>query len=157
MLLAAIKTNTLLILLATFSLVNLSAAAQSTDTENPVQHAAETVARIHDSMLEPALFELEAVYLTKPHEIREHKKVVATYVNFCYVYSTHNRIGGYSESRAVEDGSDNNRLSILTDNGRGKFPGYDVGENAPCKATDIDREITADVALFAVPLYQKSK
>lgn len=157
---AAMKAKTLLILLAAFA-----AIAQAADTDDdPVHHAAKTVAHLHDSMLNPAAFELDAVYVTKPHEIREEKKglwgkghVIGTYVNFCYVYTTHNRMGGSSESRAIEDGSDNNRLSIVTDDGSGKFVGYDAGETAPCKAEEIDREITKDVAALAATLYQESK
>lgn len=168
MLEAAMKKKTLLILLVTFSLATLLGVAQApdreTDTDDPVHHAAHTVAHIHDSMLDPAAFDLNLVYVTKTHEIREPKKglwgkghVIGTYVNFCYVYTTRNRMGGSSESRAVEDGSDNYRLSIVTDDGSGKFPGYDVGDDAPCKQNEIDRDITADVAALAATLYQKSK
>src|SRR5689334_9993133 len=89
------------------------------------QHAAETVAHLHDTMLDPASFVLDGVYVTKPSK---HGKV-----SICYAFRSHNTMGGYAEARAVEDGEDKNRLSIYNrDDGHGKFQGYDVGWFAPC-------------------------
>jgi len=114
------------------------------------QHAAETVAKLHDTMLDPASFVLDGVYVTKPNKRSK--------VSLCYAFRSHNAMGGYAEGRAVEDGDDKNRLNLLKqDDGRGKFQGYDVGWIAPCKDKNIDREITADVARLAPALYAKSK
>ena len=114
------------------------------------QHAAETVARLHDTMLDPASFVLDGVYVTKPNK---HGKV-----SICYAFRSHNKMGGYAEGRAVEDGDDKNKLSMLSlDNGYGRFQGYDAGWVAPCKDKNIEREITGDVSKLALPLYKKSK
>jgi hypothetical protein len=113
-------------------------------------HAAETVARLHDTMLDPASFVLDNVFVSKPNKRGK--------VSICYAFRSHNAMGGYAEARAVEDGDDNNRLSVFKrDNGYGKFQGYDVGWIAPCKDKNIDREITADVMQLAPPLYKKSR
>jgi hypothetical protein len=112
------------------------------------QHAAATVAHLHDTMLDPASFVLDGVYLTKPSKRGN--------VTVCYAFRSHNTMGGYTAGRAVEDGDDHNRLSVYTaDNGEGRYAGYDVGWFAPCKEKNIDREITADVIPLAVPLYRK--
>jgi hypothetical protein len=114
------------------------------------QHAAETVAHLHDTMLDPASFVLSGVYVTKPNKRGK--------LSVCYVFRSHNAMGGYAEGRAVEDGDDKNRLNVLKrDDGYGKFQGYDVGWIAPCKDKNIDREITADVARLAPALYATSK
>ncbi len=114
------------------------------------QHAAETVAHLHDTMLDPASFVLDAAYVTKPTKKGN--------VSLCYAFRSHNTMGGYSEARAVENGDDKNRLSVFNrDDGYGKFQGYDVGWVAPCKDKNIDREITGDVTRLASGLYQKSK
>ena len=114
------------------------------------QHAAEAVAALHDQMLDPASFVLDGAYVTKRDKRGK--------LSVCYAFRSHNTLGGYAEGRAVEDGEDKNRLSVFNrDNGAGKFQGYDVGWFAPCKAKDIDREITADVERLAPGLYRKSK
>ena len=112
------------------------------------QHAAAVAARLHDSMLDPASFVLDGVFITKPNKRGN--------VSVCYTFRSHNTMGGYSAGRAVEDGDDHNRLSVYThDNGAGKYPGYDVGWVAPCKDKNLDREITAEVLALAPPLYRK--
>jgi hypothetical protein len=126
------------------------AGASSAQVEDPVQHAAATVASLHDSMLDPTSFVLDGAYVTKPN-----KKGV---VSYCYVFRSHNTMGGYSEGRAVEDGSDHNRLSVYSHPAEtGGWLGYDAGWIAPCKTKNIDREITADVATLAQTLYKKTK
>ena len=112
------------------------------------QHAATIVAHLHDTMLDPASFVLDGVFVTKPD-----KKGA---VSYCYAYRSHNKMGGYSERRAVEWEADKGRLSEYTETGHA-FPGYDVGWIAPCKTKNLDREITADVAALAPALYKKSK
>jgi hypothetical protein len=114
------------------------------------QHAAETVAHLHDKMLDPASFVLDGAYVTKPNKRGR--------TSICYAFRSHNTMGGYSEARAVEDGDDKNKLSVINrDDGYGKFQGYDVGWVSPCKGKNIDREITEDVARLASSLYKKSK
>ena len=114
------------------------------------QHAAETVAHLHDTMLDPASFLLDGAYVTKPDKKGQR--------SICYAFRSHNTMGGYSEARAVEDGADRNRLSIYReDNGAGRFPGYDVGWVAPCKDKSLEREITAEVAALAPTLYRKTR
>lgn|GEM_PF-4377485 len=114
------------------------------------QHAAETIAHLHDTMLDPASFALDGVYVTKANKRGK--------VSICYAFRSHNKMGGYAEGRAVEDGDDKNRLSMFNhDDGYGKFQGYDVGWIAPCKDKNIDREITADAAHIAPALYKKSR
>jgi hypothetical protein len=128
----------------------LSVSAFASDSQTPAQHAAATVAHLHDTMLDPASFVLDRVFITKANRRGN--------VSVCYAFRSHNRMGGYSAGRAVEDGDDHNRLSIYTtDNGAGLFPGYDVGWVAPCKDKNIDREITAGVAALAPALYEKSR
>jgi len=114
------------------------------------QHAAATVAHIHDTMLDPNSFVLDGVYLTKPSKRGN--------VTVCYTFRSQNKMGGYTAGRAAEDGDDHNHLSVYTvDNGAGKYPGYDVGWIAPCKDKNIDREITADVLPLAKALYRKER
>jgi hypothetical protein len=126
------------------------AGASSAQVDGPKQHAATTVAHLHDSMLDPASFVLDGAYVTKPN-----KKGA---VSYCYVFRSHNTMGGYSEGRAVEDGSDHNDLSVYSHPAEtGGWVGYDVGWVAPCKAKNIEREITADVATLAQTLYKKTK
>ena len=125
-------------------------AASAQNTETPVQHAATTVAHLHDSMLDPPSFVLDGVFVTKPNKRGN--------ISVCYTFRSHNTMGGYAEGRAVEDGDDHNRLSVYNhDDGYGKFQGYDVGWFAPCKDKSIDHEITADVAAIAPSLYKKSR
>lgn len=112
------------------------------------QHAAATVAHLHDSMLDPASFVLDGVFLTKPSKRGN--------VSMCYAFRSHNAMGGYAAGRAVEDGDDHNRLSVYTEgDGAGRYPGYDVGWFAPCKSKNIDREMTAEVLPLSLPLYRK--
>ena len=126
----------------------LTGAASAQDPA--AQHAAATVAHLHDSMLDPASFVLDGVFITKANKRGN--------VSTCYVFRSHNTLGGYASGRAVEDGDDHNRLSVLNhDDGAGKYQGYDVGWIAPCKDKNIDREITADVAALAPSLYRKVK
>jgi len=114
------------------------------------QHAAATVAHLHDTMLDPASFVLDGVFLTKPSKRGN--------VSVCYAFRSHNTTGGYTAGRAVEDGDDHNHLSVYTqDNGAGSYAGYDVGWFAPCKGKNIDREITAEVAPLATALYRKER
>ena len=125
-------------------------AAFALDPQTPTQRAAATVAHLHDTMLDPASFVLDRVFMTKANKRGK--------LSVCYAFRSHNRMGGYSEGRAVEDGDDHDRLSVYTtDNGAGLFPGYDVGWVAPCKDKNIDREITAEVSALAPTLYKKSR
>ncbi|SFS07626.1 hypothetical protein SAMN05421771_1365 [Granulicella pectinivorans] len=114
-----------------------------------IHRVAANAARLHDTMLDPASFVLDAVYLTKPSKRGN--------VSVCYEYRSHNTMGGYSAGRAVEDGDDHNRLSTYTAAESGRYPGYNVGWVAPCKSKNLDREITADVAPLAVALYRKER
>jgi hypothetical protein len=133
----------------------IGAAPQSPGDE-AVQHAAQTVAHLRDTMLDPASFVLDAVYITKPiHRFadKDHKDK-ATY---CYAFRSHNSMGGYAEGRAYEDPLDRGRLEVVTPNEDGAFSGYDAGMTAPCKTKNIDHDITADVVTLAPPLYRKTK
>lgn len=121
--------------------------------ESEVQHAASTVAHLHDEMLNPPTFVLDAVYVTKPDK-RAHA------VSYCYEYRSQNQMGGISEGRAVEDGSDKGRLStfVVTEReGLYGVPGYNAGWFAPCKPKNIDHEITKEVAAIAPTLYKKDR
>jgi hypothetical protein len=138
------------LLLAFLAASAVGAAPQSPGDDPSVQHAAQTVAHLHDTMLDPASFVLDAAFVTKPNKHGE--------ISYCYAFRSHNRAGGYSDGRAVEDANDRLRLSTYTqDDGYGKFQGYDVGLIAPCKGKNVDRNITADVAALAPSLYQKTK
>jgi hypothetical protein len=100
-------------------------------------------------MLDPASFVLDGVSIAKVNR-RGH-------VSVCYAFRSHNAMGGYAEGRAVEDGDDHNRLSTYSVPNDEGFPGYDSGWVAPCKAKNIDREITAEVAVLAPALYKKTR
>ena len=113
------------------------------------QHAAVTVARLHDTMLDPQSFVLDGVFITKPDKKGN--------VSYCYAYRSHNTMGGYSEGRAVEWSIDRGRLSTYTAPKGDGFLGYDVGWIAPCKQKNIDRDITAEVAPLAMALYRKER
>lgn len=127
-----------------------NADMQTMDDAALKQHAAETVARLHDKMLDPESFVLDGAFVTKPDKKGQR--------SVCYEFRSHNKLGGYSEGRAVEDGADHNRLSVYSENnGAGGFQGYDVGWFAPCKAKNIARDITAEVAALAPALYQKTR
>lgn len=165
------KTLKSIVLLAT--LVSLTGAtyAQSPSPEaSPeVQHAATTVAGLHDGMLDPASFVLDGVYITKP--IKNKRFHGAFY--YCYAFRSHNRMGGYSDSRAAEEalpaGADASAMPWGTKGEVGKveiynestnssgFPGYDIGWGAPCTTKNIVQDITKDVAALAPSLYKKTK
>jgi hypothetical protein len=123
-------------------------AAQSASTD-AVQHAAQTVAILHDSMLDPPSFVLDGAYVTKPNK----KGVVA----YCYAFRSHNTMGGYSEERAVEDPLDHGKLETITPAADGAFLGYDVGWFAPCKAKNFAADLTAQVQTAAPALYKKTR
>lgn len=129
-----------------FALVFMFAAGNDVQ----VQHAAATVAKLHDSMLDPASFVLDSAFVTKPDKHGN--------VSYCYAFRSHNRMGGYSDGRAVEDAGDHGRLSVYNhDDGYGHFQGYDVGWVAPCKYKNLGRDITAEVSGLAKTLYEKDK
>jgi len=113
------------------------------------QHAAETVARLHDEMLDPESFVLDSVWITKPDK--------RGLVSLCYSYRSHNHMGGYSEGVAVENGEDNNHLSTYPVGDDGHTQGFDTGWFAPCKTKNLDRELTADVSAITPTLYKKTK
>lgn len=135
--------------LAVIALFTLVVSAQSTSDE-AVKHAAQTAAHLHDSMLDPASFVLDAAYVTKPDKRGG--------VSYCYEFRSHNQMGGYSEGKAVENGSDHGRLSVYDHASEtGGWVGYDTGWGAPCKKKNLDRQITAQVVALAPALYQKAK
>lgn len=140
----------------TLVLFSLALAALSQQPDDSVQHAATTVAALHDSMLDPASFVLDGAYVTKPiHRLAEKdRRDMPTY---CYAFRSRNPMGGYSDGRAYEDPLNHGHLTIVQPSSGGAFMGYDTGWVAPCKAKNIDRNITADVAPLAPPLYQKSR
>ena len=119
------------------------------DKDAVSQHAAQTVANLHDGMLDPASFVLDSVWMTKLNKRGN--------VSLCYTYRSHNRMGGYSEGVAVEDGDDSNHLSTFTVGESGHTQGFDTGWVAPCKAKNLDRELTADVVAIAPTLYRKTR
>ena len=134
--------------LALIVLAALAVSAQSVSDET-AKHAAQTAAHLHDSMLDPASFVLDGAYVTKPNKKGQ--------VSYCYTFRSHNRMGGYSDGKAVEDGSDKGRLSVYDHPAdTGGWTGYDTGWVAPCKAKNIDRDITADVSALAPSLYKKT-
>ena len=138
-----------LVLLVSTGWAEQNTDIQTLDNAGLLQHAAVTVAYLHDSMLDPASFVLDSVLITKPDKKGK--------ISICYAFRSHNKMGGYSEGRAVEWGVDHNKLSVFSvDNGAGKYPGYDVGWMAPCKDKSIDREITASVSGIAPNLYKKT-
>jgi len=122
----------------------------ATENDVQVQHAAETVAKLHDSMLDPASFVLDSAFVTKPDKHGN--------VSYCYAFRSHNRMGGYSDGRALEDGGDHGRLSVYNqDNEAGRFQRYHVGWVAPCKGKNLDRDLTDEAAGLAKTLYRKDK
>lgn len=134
-----------------FLVVALFTVSAQSDSDETVKHAAQTVAHLHDSMLDPASFVLDAAYVTKPDKHGT--------VSYCYEFRSHNRMGALSDGRAVEDGSDRGRLSVYDHPAEtGGWVGYDTGWVAPCKRKNIDRDITARVVVALAPsLYQKTK
>ena len=114
-----------------------------------VQHAAATVAHLHDTMLDPASFVLDGVYVTKPGKKGR--------VSYCYAYRSHNQMGGYSAGRAAEDALDGGRLSTYQSDSDGDFPGYNIGWVAPCKAKNVAVDITKAVSDAAPALYRKER
>ena len=142
----------LIVMLALFA---PSLSAQTALTDSAVQHAAATVAHLHDTMLEPASFVLDGAYVTLPNRIadKEHKNLPT----YCYAFRSHNAMGGYSAGRAYEDPVDHGKLVVVGASADGTFAGYDTGWVAPCKAKHIDREITAGVAAAAPALYRAQR
>jgi hypothetical protein len=144
------------LILVVAALLPFSALAQSANYDNSIQHAADTVATLHDSMLDPASFVLDGAYVTKPvHRFadKEHKDKPT----YCYVFRSHNAMGGYTEGRAYEDPLDHGRLQVIQQSADGAFMGYDTGWAAPCKSKNIDRDITAQVAQLAATKYKRSR
>jgi hypothetical protein len=143
------------LILAYVALIPFVVLAQSAD-DQAIQHAAATVASLHDSMLDPASFVLDGAYVTKPiHRSadKEHKDKPT----YCYAYRSHNTMGGYTEGRAYEDPLDHGRLQVVHASPDGAFMGYDTGWIAPCKAKNIDRDITPSVAQLAATMYKKTR
>ena len=124
------------------------AFAQTPAPPDPIQHAAEGVAYIHDNVLDPASFVLDGVFLTKPTKKGE--------ISTCFAFRSRNTMNGYSLLRAVEDSE--SRIKFFTNpDDSGRFAGYDFGLGAPCREKNIDKEITADVSPLAPPLYKKER
>jgi hypothetical protein len=113
------------------------------------QHAAATVAHLHDEMLNPPTFVLDGVFVTKPDKRGR--------VSVCYEYRSQNVSGGMSAGRAVEWGADHGKLSTYQAIREDNIQGYNAGWVAPCKAKNFDHEITTDVAAAAPALYRKDK
>jgi len=124
-------------------LVTVAALAEQPVTD----HAAATVANLHDSMLNPPTFVLDAVYVTKPDKHGN--------VSVCYEYRSQNVSGGMSAGRAVEDHK--GELSTYQVTRTDDVPGYNAGWVAPCKSKNIDRDITKAVASAAPALYKKER
>jgi len=143
--------------LALVVLASLAVSAQSAGDET-LNHAAQTVAHLHDSMLDPASFVLDGVYVTKV--TRPDNKHHIGQAVYCYAFRSHNTMGAYSADRASEDpGFESGRLQIVQADTNGDFRGYDTSffGYAPCKAKNVDRDITADVAAIAPALYKKTR
>jgi hypothetical protein len=133
----------------------MTVAAQTAPTD-PVRHAAQSVAHLHDTMLDPASFVLDGVYVTKPiHRFAD--KDHRDQSTYCYAFRSHNAMGGYSEARAYEDPLDHGKLVVVHPSEDGAFMGYDTGWVAPCKSNNVAEDITAQVAAVAPTLYQKSR
>jgi len=131
------QTLALALLLVFAPSVSAQTPAQAPD---PIQHAAQTVAHLHDTALSPSSFVLEGVYLTKPSNGK---------VNYCYAFSSKDKSGDSLETRAAEHGP-KNTLSVFTEtNGAGKYFGYDDGLKAPCTDKNIARDITSEVHALA--------
>jgi hypothetical protein len=139
-------------LILILALFGPSLSAQTASVDPAVQHAAATVAHLHDTMLDPGSFVLDGAYVTLPNRIadKEHKNLPT----YCYAFRSHNAMGGYSEGRAYEDPIDHGKLVVVSADANGNFGGYDSGWVAPCKAKHIDRDITTRVAAAALPLYR---
>jgi hypothetical protein len=88
MLSVAMKTSVLALVIA----VSVVVSAQSVNDET-AKHAAQTIARLHDSMLDPASFVLDAAYVTKPNKHGA--------VSYCYEFRSHNTMGGDTAIRQV--------------------------------------------------------
>lgn len=143
---AFLMKTSVLVSIATASLVVTAQLAK----DEAVEHAAHTTAHLHDSMLDPASFILDAAYVTKPNKHGE--------VSYCYEFRSHNRMGGYSEGKAVEDSGDQGHLSVYDHPAEtGGWVGYDTGWVAPCKRKNLIREVTAEVVARAPSLYQKTR
>lgn len=130
------------------------AAAQTAPTK-PVQHAAQSVARLRDATPDPASFVLEVAFITKPID-RYPEKTTRSKRTYCYAFRFRNSKGGSSEGRAWEDPLDHGRLTIVDPGTDGVFLGYDAGWFAPCTASNLDEDITPQVAEAAPALYGKS-
>ena len=126
------------------------AGITSMDAKTLTNHAAATVASLHDSMLDPASFVLDGVFVSKPNRQGQ--------ISLCYAFRSHNTLGGYAEGRATEGGLNaHGGLEMVPVSEDGAWLGYDTGWIAPCKAKNIDREITADVSPLAEARYKKTK
>ena len=95
-----------------------------------IQHAAATVAHLHDEMLSPSSFVLEGVFVTKPDRRGN--------VSVCYEYRSQNVSGVMSAGRAVEWGADHGKLSTYQAERADDIQGYNAGWAAPCKAKNFD-------------------
>lgn len=133
-------------LLAVMLCLMSSAVVLAEDNQDVVSKAADAVATLHDSMLDPASFVLDSVYVTKANKKGE--------VDLCFEYRAHNRMGGYSQGLAlVEKG----KLNTYIPNADGYATWYNTGFSAPCKTKNLDRDITKEVMKVAPTLYKKDK
>jgi hypothetical protein len=147
------------------SMCVLISAAQEQDAPNRagvVHTAAVFVAGLHDSMLDPASFVVDNVYVSAPQKLYESRgirgrgRVVGSYVNVCVLVRSHNRMGGYT-SEEDDLVADKNHPELYVVNspdaqiGVASFGGF----GNPCKHMGAD--ITPDVVAAAEALYKKTR
>ena len=121
------------------ALLGVPALAQDTPVDQAtIDHAAATVAQIHDGMLNPPTFVLDSVFLTKltPRGRSAHVPSI------CYSYRAQNAMGGMSAGLSVEDAG-------------GRVRTFDA--DFLCQSKKIARDITKEVAAAAPALYRKDK
>jgi len=122
------------------ALLSVSAFAQN---QNPtdqatIDHAAATVAQIHDGMLNPPTFVLDRVFIAKLTKRGRSAHVPS----ICYEYRSQNTTGGMSAGLSVEDAGS---------------PARTFNADFLCQPKNIERNITKEVAAAAPALYRKDK
>ena len=83
-----IRTLFILVLAVVTATGHAQSDIQKMDDSQLKKHAAETVAHLHDTMLDPASFVLDNVYVTKANK-RGNRSL-------CYSFRSHKTLGGYA-------------------------------------------------------------
>jgi len=121
------------------------ASAQTSTAD--IQTYVAAVKQIHSTMTDPDSFVLESVFLAATTKYVTKKEPTA--YNVCYIYRSHNAMGGYGQSHVAEQrfwGKHPGTIEML-----GTVEEAQVGWVAECKNKNLTQDITAEVIAALEP------